>query len=214
VSRGELGWRGRVAIRTGTHLVRALAVTWRYVVRNERALREARESGRGFVYSLWHGEMLPLLWLRRNEGARVLIGEHRDGEIIARIAESLGFRTVRGSSSRGGERALLAIARALEKGEEVAFTPDGPRGPARVSQPGAMIAAARAETVILPVAVHARRAWRLGSWDRFLVPKPFARVTVAYGDPLRLAGMSAREAAAQTTRLDAAMAEASDIAAR
>jgi lysophospholipid acyltransferase (LPLAT)-like uncharacterized protein len=211
---GALGLRGRIAIGAGTPVVRALALTWRFAVRNERVVQEARASGRGFVFSLWHGEMLPLLWLHRNQGVRVLISEHRDGELIARIAESFGFRTVRGSSSRGGERALLAIASALEKGEEVAFTPDGPRGPARVSQAGAMIAAARAQTVIVPAAVHAAAAWRLGSWDRFLVPRPFARVTVAYGEPLHLSGMTAREAAAQTARLDDAMTEAAGIAAR
>lgn len=166
------------------------------------ALRRRNEP---FVFSLWHGHLLPLIWLHRDEGVRLLISEHRDGEIIARVAHALGYETVRGSTKKGGERALLALARALENGEEVAVTPDGPRGPARICQPGALVAAARASAPILPVAVNASRAWRMNSWDSFVVPGPFARIIVVYGDPLSVTGSTARAAAAEAPRLDAAM---------
>ncbi|CAN5289326.1 hypothetical protein BH23GEM2_BH23GEM2_21590 [soil metagenome] len=211
--RGELGWQGNVAIGAGRPVLRALASTWRYEFRNREALLALRGRNEPFIFSLWHGHLLPLVWLHRGEGVRILISEHRDGEIIARIAHALGYQTVRGSTKKGGGRALLALARALENGEEVAVTPDGPRGPARTSQPGALVAAARASAAILPIVVDAPRAWRLKSWDQFVVPKPFARVTVAYGEPLRVTGSSARAAAAEAPRLDAAMRAAEEVAA-
>lgn len=164
-----------------------------------------RAAGRGFIFSLWHGQLLPLLAHHRDEGARVLISEHRDGEIIARIAESLGFRTVRGSTTRGGARALLAMCDALERGEEIAITPDGPRGPAHVFAPGALIAAHRAGVPIVPVGVAVSSAWRLRSWDAFAIPKPFTRVTIAYGAPLTVDAASARDAASEAPRFARAM---------
>jgi lysophospholipid acyltransferase (LPLAT)-like uncharacterized protein len=211
--RGELGWQGNVAIAAGKPLLRALASTWRYEFRNRGALLSLRRRNEPFIFSLWHGQLLPLIWLHRGEGVRLLISEHRDGEIIARVAHGIGYQTVRGSTKKGGGRALLALARALENGEDVAVTPDGPQGPARVSQPGALVAAARAGAVILPIVAHSRRAWRMNSWDSFLIPRPFARVTVAYGEPLRVSGNTARAAAAEAPRLDAAMRAAEEVAA-
>jgi lysophospholipid acyltransferase (LPLAT)-like uncharacterized protein len=211
--RGELGWQGKVAIAAGGSLLRALASTWRYEFRNRETLLSLRRNHEPFIFSLWHGQLLPLIWLHRGEGVRLLISEHRDGEIIARVAHAIGYQTVRGSTKKGGGRALLALTRALENGEEAAVTPDGPRGPARVSQPGALVAAARASVVILPTVAHARRAWRMNSWDSFLVPQPFARVTVAYGEPLRVSANSARAAAAEAPQLDAAMRVAEEVAA-
>lgn len=211
--RRELGWQGNVATRAGKPVLRALAATWRYEFRNREALLSLRRQHQPFIFSLWHGHLLPLVWLHRGEGVRILISEHRDGEIIARIAHALGYQTVRGSTKKGGGRALLALARALENGEEVAVTPDGPRGPARTSQPGALVAAARAGAAILPIVVNTARAWRMNSWDGFLVPKPFARITVAYGDPLHVTGDTARVAAAEAPRLDAAMRAAEEVAA-
>lgn len=209
-----LDWKGRTAVRAGLPVLRALASTWRYQLRNEQALDGLRARGTPFIFSLWHGQLLPLMWLHRDEGIRVMISEHRDGEMIARVAEALGFETVRGSTSRGGERALLGLSRALQGGEEVAVTPDGPRGPPRISQPGALIAAARARAPILPISMHPSSAWRFRSWDSFMVPRPFACVTVAYGEPLSIEAASAREAAAQSLRLDQAMRDTEAHAAR
>ena len=103
------------------------------------------------IFTLWHGELLPLLWHHRAQDIAVVISEHRDGEIIARIAESLGYATVRGSTSRGGGRALIGLMRALEEGRDGAVTPDGPRGPAHVFAPGAAIAAQRTGAPLVPI---------------------------------------------------------------
>lgn len=191
----------------GVLIIRALASTWRIRVVNRGPLDGARARGEPVVFAFWHGEMLPLLWLHRNEGVAILISSHADGEIIARIGHALGFTSVRGSTSRGGGRALLGLVRTLEGGGDVAVTPDGPRGPARVFAPGALIAAQRANAPVVAVAASATRAWHLRSWDRFLIPKPFARVTVAYGAPLRVAAATPRDATGETARFEALLGE-------
>jgi lysophospholipid acyltransferase (LPLAT)-like uncharacterized protein len=193
--------RVRWIVRAGVTLIRLLAMTWRMRPVNDEPVRRAREAGQRVIFTLWHGELLPLLWHHREEGVAVVISEHRDGEIIAQIAERLGYTTVRGSSSRGGGRALIGLIRALEAGRDGAVTPDGPRGPAHVFAPGAAIAAQRTGVPLLPIRASATRAWRLKSWDRFLVPKPFATVRVIYGPLTTVEAPTPREAAEQAPRL-------------
>lgn len=201
------------AVRLGVPLVRLLASTWRIREVNRSPSQRLRDGGKPVVFTLWHGEMLALLWHHRNEGITVLISEHGDGEIIARIAEALGFHTVRGSTSRGAGRALLGMSRTVQDGGDVAFTPDGPRGPARRFAPGALIVAQRTGAPVITLAVAPSRAWRLKSWDAFMIPKPFARIHIAYGDPVYLDVPSPREAAEQTKRFDSLM-ESTGAAAR
>ncbi len=207
-----LSWRTRLAIGAGTLVIRALGSTWRMRVVNSEYLEALDASHTAFIFALWHGQLLPLLWHHRGRRVAILISEHRDGEVIARIAHALGYETVRGSSSRGAERALLGLIRELKDGVTIAVTPDGPRGPARQFAPGALIASQRSGAPILPLAAGCRRAWRLGSWDRFMIPKPFATVTIAYAPATRVERTSAREAAADAPRfqqlLDAAEAAA------
>ncbi len=177
----------------GALVVRGLGATWR--VRLDGHL-----PGPGpVVLALWHGELLPLLWGMRGRGYAPLISTHADGEVIARIVKSLGFVPIRGSSSRGGARALIEATRRLSEGVTVAFTTDGPRGPRRRSAPGAAAAAARGGVPLVPLGAAVDRAWRLRSWDRFVIPKPFARVVVRIGAPV------AAEDGAGTARLDEAL---------
>lgn len=199
--------RMRWIVRLGVPLVRLLGKSWRIRLINATSIEALREAGRPIVFALWHGDMLPLLYHHRDEGVSVLISEHRDGELIARVAESLGFRTVRGSTSRGASRALVALARELSAGHDVAITPDGPRGPARSFAPGVLIAAQRANAPVIAVGLAADSAWRLGSWDRFKIPRPFSRVRIAYSDPVTVNAGSAREAADDTARFQALMAQ-------
>lgn len=194
----------RLAVVLGGALIRLLAATWRYSVRNAEELERIRAGGNPFIFSIWHGQLLPLLWHHRNQGVAILVSEHKDGELIARFAESIGYGTIRGSSTRGAAGALLGLVRALAEGKEVGITPDGPRGPACSYAAGAAVAASKAGALILPLAAHADRAWRLSSWDRFMIPRPFARVTVAYGDAVKLPD-DTRAAAAQTPLLESAM---------
>ncbi|MEJ7811266.1 MAG: lysophospholipid acyltransferase family protein [Gemmatimonadaceae bacterium] len=186
-------------------MFRVLASTWRIRERNGHIVRDLRRQQRPFVLAFWHGRMLPLLWHHRGQGIAILISEHGDGEIIARIGEAMGCRTVRGSSSRGAERALLGMIRIVKDGGVVAVTPDGPRGPAESFAPGAVIVAQRGGAPIVPLAAGASSAWRLGSWDRFMIPKPFARVTISYGDPIAFAQVGTRDAVAQVPAVRAAL---------
>jgi len=128
--------------------------------------------------------MLPLVYTHRGRGIVVLVSRHRDGEWIARTIERLGFRTARGSSTRGGEAAVRELLERSSDRTPIAITPDGPRGPAGRVKPGLLYLASRTGWPIVPVATAARRAWMLGSWDRFRVPLPFTHVHVAYGQPL------------------------------
>jgi lysophospholipid acyltransferase (LPLAT)-like uncharacterized protein len=201
-------WTSRVTVAVGLAVLHIMARTWRYRVLNGEALAKARENGRGFIFSLWHGHLLPLLWHHRNQGVAVLISEHRDGELVARAATALGFGLIRGSTTKGAGRALISMVRTLESGREVAITPDGPRGPPRKFAPGALVAAQRSGSMILPVAMSASRAWRLRSWDGFVIPKPFARVIVAYADPEKVQATDPRAAVNESERFEALMERA------
>ena len=207
-----LSLRVRALVVLGVFVLRLLAMTWRRrVTRGEHYERVAR-SGRAFIFALPHGHLLPLLWHHHGQDVSIVISEHRDGEIIAQVARRLGYRTVRGSTTRGAARALLGVIRELEEGHPVAFTPDGPRGPAGSFAPGTVVASQRSGCPILPIAAGASRAWRLGSWDRFMIPKPFATVTVAYGEPTVVASGSAREAVDEVPRFQRMLAETVDAA--
>lgn len=195
----------RIAITIGPPLLRALYATWRVRVVNDGGWRALHAKGQSFVFSLWHGELLPLVIEHRNQGVRILISEHGDGEVIARIAQRLGLAAIRGSTTRGAARALLAMSDALAEGSEIAVTPDGPRGPAHTYAAGALIAAQRARAPIVAIGVSASRAWRLRSWDSFLIPKPFATVAIAYSDPEYVTAVDARSAALQSPHFEQLM---------
>lgn len=204
---GDDTHRVRWIVRAGVLVIRALASTWRYRVVNPEVVDGLRERRTPMILALWHGQMLVPLWHHRGQGIGILISEHRDGEIIAQIAASLKLRTVRGSTSRGGGRALIGLVRELSDGYDIAITPDGPRGPAGSFAPGALVAAQRAGAPIVAIGVHAPRAWHLGSWDRFVIPWPFSRVYMAYSEPTYVAAATPREAAAEAPRFQQLMTE-------
>jgi lysophospholipid acyltransferase (LPLAT)-like uncharacterized protein len=187
--------------RIGIWVVHLLGRTWRIRVDNDAPWRRLREKGKPIIFVFWHGQMLPLLYVHRGQGVTVLISEHGDGELIARVASSLGYRTLRGSTSRGAARALIEMTKAIEQGAELAITPDGPRGPARSVAPGAVTVAQRTGVPIIPVGVSVRTGWHLKSWDRFVIPRPFSRIQVVYGDPFTIERANVREAVEEAPRL-------------
>jgi lysophospholipid acyltransferase (LPLAT)-like uncharacterized protein len=196
----------------GASAVRALAATWRYRTVGEETPARLRAARKPIVFTLWHGEMLPLLWFHRNQGVAVLVSEHSDGEIIAKILEWMGYSLVRGSTSRGAGRALIGLTRVLRDGNDVAITPDGPRGPKHKFAAGAVVAANRANVPIVPTVAHVDRFWRLSSWDGFVIPKPFARITIAYGPETPVHAKTPREAAEEAPRLEQLMSETAQAA--
>jgi lysophospholipid acyltransferase (LPLAT)-like uncharacterized protein len=196
--------RVRWSARVGAAVLRMLASTWRVRQVHDEGWRALRRQGAPWVFAVWHGDLLAAVCAHRGEGIAMLVSEHSDGEIIARIGAQFGQRTVRGSSSRGGSRALLGLVRALRDGVVVAVTPDGPRGPRHAVQPGVVAAAQRGEAPIIVIGVAYRRAWTLTSWDRFRVPMPFARIVLSYSAPYVPTG-TVEEGAAEVGRLMAAM---------
>lgn len=190
-----------VASLAGPALLRALAATWRFrEIAEDGTVGEATHVAADAVYALWHAHLLPHAVLHRNEDLAVLVSRHRDGEIIARILDRLGYLAVRGSSSRGGSPGLLEMIRAARSGRPLAFTPDGPRGPPRVCKPGVVHAAAASGLPLIPIAAAATRAWHLRSWDRFLLPRPGATVYVSYGRPLLISPDTRKEQVAEWQR--------------
>jgi lysophospholipid acyltransferase (LPLAT)-like uncharacterized protein len=164
-------------------LLSLLARSWRVELTGHFvAWRELADQPAPYVLLAWHEALLPLLWFHRGRGMTIVVSEGKEGRYLAEYAKRLGYREARGSSSRGGVRALLSAVRALRNGGSAAFTPDGPRGPRRVFKGGGVLAAQRARAPIVPVHASAARAWRLRSWDRMLIPKPFARVRIGYGE--------------------------------
>ena len=176
----------RVVRLLGAPLVGALASTWRFESVGEDSRRDLASTGRPFVFLLWHEVLLPLLWYHRRQEVSIVVSEAREGKYLGDFAESLGYRLLPGSSTRGGARALLGAMRALGEGGAVAFTPDGPRGPRREVKPGIVRAAQQAGAVVLPVHATVARSWKLRSWDRMVIPKPFARIRVCYGTPFTI----------------------------
>lgn len=142
-----------------------------------------RRRGEGVVFVFWHGQLLPLVHYHRNEGVVVLVSEHADGEYITQVILRHGFGAARGSSTRGGVKGLKGIVRAARSGSDLAFTPDGPKGPRHEFKLGALVAAQLTRRPVVTVAAGADRAWYLGSWDRFMIPKPFSTIRIRYGAP-------------------------------
>ena len=201
-------WRVRILLPIGLVALSVLARTWRITERNGHGWRQLQAQNKGWILSLWHGTLLFMAFRHRRQGVVVLVSEHRDGELIARTLHAWGYRTIRGSSTRGGGRALRAMIGELNRGASLAVTPDGPRGPARRYQAGALFAAYHARAPIVAVGIHVSRAWRLKSWDEQIIPKPFARIVVAYEDPTPVAGATSREAAMEGERFETAMKSA------
>lgn len=138
------------------------------------------------VYAFWHCMMLVPAYVGRSWRIQVLISQHSDGEYIAQVIKWLGFGVVRGSTTRGGMRAAKAMVDKARQGFPLGITPDGPRGPRFVVQPGSIFLSQKTGLPIIPVVVGLSRYWELPSWDRFRVPKPFSRALLMYGDPIHV----------------------------
>ena len=136
------------------------------------------------IYAFWHQHQLLAMYYFRNFGIRVLVSRSKDGDYIAGALERFGFKTVRSSTSSGKVTALRGLARELKAGYHAAITPDGPRGPLHRAQPGVIFLAAMTGRPLVPFGCALEKAWRLRSWDKFEIPKPFSRAAVVYGEPL------------------------------
>ena len=172
--------RSETAGTAGRVLLNILGRSWRIT-----RLRPATGiKGNSILYAFWHGEQLPLIFTHRNMGIRILISRSRDGSLVSSVCEKMGFNTARGSSSRGGVSAARELVSALKKREPVAITPDGPKGPPEVVKKGISVIPGRAGTPVVPYGVSAYPAIRLKSWDKFMIPLPFAKLVISEGRPV------------------------------
>jgi lysophospholipid acyltransferase (LPLAT)-like uncharacterized protein len=204
----EPGWRSSrwrraqaAAIAAiGVPLVEAIGATYRWRETGREHLREVERQGRHPILALWHGRILSATLYFRDRGVVAMTSENFDGEWVARLMSRFGYHAARGSTSRGGARALAQLRREMADGHAAAFTVDGPRGPARVAQPGAAWLASATGNPIVPFHIEASRAWTVKSWDSHQVPKPGSVVAVAIGAPIEVQA-SADEAAIEQGRL-------------
>lgn len=174
----SISWAGYLAIRLIGPTLR-ISISYGEGAEDEPRTRPA-------IFCFWHRCVFPAAYLFRKRGIRVLTSRSYDGEYIARIIERLGFRAVRGSSSSGALQSLRELQRELGRGEVVAFTIDGPRGPRYVAKPGPIHLAQTAGAPIFPFYVAVERAWVLNTWDAFIIPIPFSRVHCYIDSPMRV----------------------------
>ena len=147
-------------------------------------LRGVDAASERMIYCGWHGRSFPFAYSCRDRGWWVIISQSRDGDIQNTIFQRLGFQTTRGSTGRGGERAAVRAIKALRGGGVLAMTPDGPRGPSQVVQEGIMLIAQKSGARLVPLGIAATPCWRINSWDRYVIPKPFARALLIVGESL------------------------------
>jgi lysophospholipid acyltransferase (LPLAT)-like uncharacterized protein len=171
----------------GTQFVHALSTTLRFQFDFLGTLRVAPAytlSGHRFIYALWHENFLIPIIRFGDPSIAALVSRHADGEILGSLIRSTGMGIVRGSTSRGGIAAVRQLLRDCAGYRHLALTPDGPRGPRRLVQPGVIYLASRTGMRIVPVGIGHRKPWRVNSWDSFVIPRPFSRVRCLFGEPL------------------------------
>jgi lysophospholipid acyltransferase (LPLAT)-like uncharacterized protein len=147
-------------------------------------------SDSGRIFAFWHSNLLPLTFIFRNCKVHAIVSRSRDGILAAYVAEKWGHTIISGSSHRGGSAALRQSLKVLKNSGTVALTPDGPRGPKEIVKAGASQLAVMSGAPVIVLSVHPQRAWRLNSWDRFMIPKPFSKVSVHVSEPIHADSIS------------------------
>lgn len=160
------------------HKLMAWTIRWEFV--GERY----RPGQAPYILSFWHARILMMPYAYRGWNGSMLISEHRDGAFIADAVELMGIQSSRGSSTRGGARALLEMIRIARNGRSLGITPDGPKGPREVVQPGTVQLSKKSGLPLRAVCYATKRHWRANSWDRFYIPQPFTRGVFVIGEPV------------------------------
>jgi lysophospholipid acyltransferase (LPLAT)-like uncharacterized protein len=182
-----------------------LRMTMRITIIGGEIPQAYHDHGEGMIGVFWHARLLLPIFGYKGKGVHVLISSHGDGEIIASVMSKFGQSTVRGSSSKGGKEALKEMMRLAKENRDILITPDGPRGPAEVVKGGVATLACLTGRPVVPMASSCSRGKRMASWDRFLLPYPFSRGVIVWGEPLsRLEG---EEPEAFRQRIEAALKE-------
>ncbi len=173
-----------LATRLAWRLILFFGKTARITLRNRAYWDELENSSRGSLLLVWHGKMMLPIYVMRSMRIVAMVSEHSDGEMLAQTVHRLGYKTVRGSSTRGGMKAFRKLLKALKQGEIGTLLPDGPNGPRQVLKKGSILLAQRAGVPILPITFAAEHPIVFNSWDRFTLWRPFSRVVLLYGKPI------------------------------
>ena len=182
------------------------SITLRYNVNDQNGLVQPDIDPKPVIFALWHNRIftMPPIWQRtggKNRSTVVLTSASRDGTTLAKSMEAFGIGSIRGSSSRRALAALIGMKNALLEGKDVCVTPDGPKGPRYRVQPGLLKIAQSTGSDIIPIHILYSSAWRLSSWDRFVIPKPFSKVIVTFDKPISIP-KNLSEADFETARLN------------
>ena len=191
-------------------LIRTIGSTLHFEVEGADPRPAILAAGETPIFAIWHNRIFASTYYMRGDSIVVLTSKSFDGEYIARFLTKFGFGTVRGSSSRGGVRGMVEMIRLIRAGLPMAFTVDGPRGPRYEVKSGPVVLAKKTGNPIVSFVVECERAWRVNSWDRLQIPKPFSRARVIYTEPVRVdpdadeAGIEAKRSELQA-KLDEAV---------
>ncbi len=192
----------RILCWLGSLYIRLVYVTGKWTVVGGEIPKRFWDQDKPFIIGMWHGRfmMMPYCW-NMDKAVHMLISQHRDGQLIARTIGHFGIGTQKGSSSRGGTAALRAMVRLLKMGEYIGITPDGPRGPRMRASIGIVGLARLSGVPVIPATYAVNRRKVIGSWDRFIVAKPFGRGVIVWGEPIEVA-RDADDDALEAARLD------------
>ena len=167
-------------------LIKILAATHRTIFFNKELIDSFHKDKKQIIFIFWHGKQFSLVNSHKNQDVCIMTSLSLDGGLQANILSRLGYFIVRGSSSRGGGKALVGMIKAMKNAKNVAFAADGPRGPIYELKPGPIYLAKKTKAAIIPVAVAAESYWELENWDKYLIPKPFSKTYIEYGQPIFL----------------------------
>ncbi|MFZ5517005.1 MAG: lysophospholipid acyltransferase family protein [Candidatus Zhuqueibacterota bacterium] len=175
-----------LAIKLGSLFIMALGKSIRVTVINKEYLDALYNENARILFVLWHGRMFIPIFCHRNQGITAMVSQHADGEMIAQMVHKLGYRTVRGSSTRGGNEAFHGMVSVLKTGAPCAIIPDGPQGPRHMLKPGALYISQQCGAYLCPITFASKRKKEFRSWDRFYLPGPFTKSVLVYGEPMRV----------------------------
>jgi lysophospholipid acyltransferase (LPLAT)-like uncharacterized protein len=171
----------------GLFIVKIISSTYRIRIINPEIERDVLKRGHIPIYASWHQRFFPgITFFASRKPISIMISQSKDGELISKIVNALGWYPVRGSSSKGGRQALREIKKLVHKGYKIGHIVDGPTGPLGVVKPGLLLIAQASGMPIVPVITSAEKKWVFNSWDRFMVPKPFSRVIIRFSDEIRI----------------------------
>jgi len=177
----------QIFVYIGFSIVKIISSTYRIRVIKPEIELDVLKRGQVPIYALWHQRLFPgINFIAKRKPISIMISQSKDGELISRIVNQFGWHPVRGSSSRGGKRALRELYTLAKKGCKIAHIVDGPRGPLGVVKPGLLIISRVSGMPIIPIIASAEKKWVFNSWDRFIVPKPFSRVIIRFGDEINV----------------------------